>query len=90
VQKTKNDVAIISCMSDQALAKGDELGQLRLSLETFQIGRPHAFTINGASFIGTLVVGMSAKGENNNSHIDNSENVDKVMSTYNPCKAITY
>lgn len=80
VEKTKNDAAIISRMSEQALAKEDELGRLRMSLETLQSGRPDAFAINGACVPGVPVAGMNAKGEDDDSHIDNSENADEVMS----------
>lgn len=80
VQKTENDAAIISRMSEQALAKEDELGRLRMSLETLQSGRPDAFVINGACVPGVPVAGMNAKGENGDGHIDNSENTDEVMS----------
>lgn len=80
VQKTENDAAIISRMSEQALAKEDELGRLRMSLETLQSGRPDAFVINGACVPGVPVSGMNAMGDNCDSHTDNTENTDEVIS----------
>lgn len=79
IQKTENDAAMISRMSEQALAKEDELGRLRLSLETLQSGRPDAFVINGAIVPGVPMIGMNAKGNDSESLIDNSENADEVI-----------
>lgn len=80
LQKTEKDAAIISRMSEQALAKEDELGRLRMSLENLESGRPDAFVINGACVPGVPIVLGNPKGENDNSHVDNSENNDEVIS----------
>ncbi|KAH8967205.1 hypothetical protein BDL97_03G066500 [Sphagnum fallax] len=49
MQKTEKDEAIISRMSQEALAKEDELARLQASLEAWQSGRPDAFIMNGAT-----------------------------------------
>ncbi len=49
MQKTEKDEAIISRMSQEALAKEDELARLQASLEAWQLGRPDAFIMNGAT-----------------------------------------
>ena len=79
VQKTEKDAAIISRMSEQALAKEDELGRLRMSLESLESGRPDAFVMNGACVPGVPIALPNPKGEKNDSHIDNNENTDEVI-----------
>jgi hypothetical protein len=80
VAKAEKDTAIISRMSEEALAKEDELGRLRTSLETLQSGRPDAFAMNGACVPGVPVALVKPKGENGDVHIENNENSDEVMS----------
>jgi hypothetical protein len=82
VQKTEKDAAIISRMSEQALAKEDELGRLRMSLETLESGRPDAFVMNGACVPGVPIALANPKGENGDCHVDNSENTDEVISIF--------
>lgn len=79
IQKAEKDAAIISRMSEEALAKEDELGRLRTSLETLQSGRPDAFVMNGACVPGVPFALTKPKGENGDVHIENNENPDEVM-----------
>lgn len=82
LQKTEEDAAIISRMSQEAFAKEDELSQLRLSLETLQSGRPDAFVMNGACVPGLpAVLGMKSmlKGENADVYIENGDAHDEVL-----------
>ena len=82
LQKTEEDAAIISRMSQEAFAKEDELSQLRLSLETLQSGRPDAFVMNGACVPGLpAVLGMKAmlKGENGDVYTENGDAHDEVL-----------
>lgn len=53
-QKSDYDAIIISRMSEEALAKEDQLAQLRSSVEALQSGRPDACTISGANLGGKL------------------------------------
>ncbi|KAG0590351.1 hypothetical protein M758_1G087500 [Ceratodon purpureus] len=78
VQKTEKDAAIISRMSEQALAKEDELGRLRMSLENLESGRPDAFVMNGACVPGVPIALATPKGESVDSYVDNSENSDEA------------
>ena len=82
VQKTEKDAAIISRMSEQALAKEDELGRLRMSLENLESGRPDAFVMNGACVPGVPIALATPKGESVDSYVDNSENSDEVRSIF--------
>lgn len=82
VKKTEKDAAIISRMLEEALAKEDELGCLRTTLETLQSERPDAFVINGACVPGVPVALIKSNGENGDAvHIDNIENLDEVIRT---------
>ena len=80
LQKAEKDAAIISRMTEEALAKEDELGRLRTSLDTLQSGRPDAFVMNGACVPGVPVALIKPKGENGDAHTENNENPDEVMS----------
>lgn len=78
VQKTERNAAIISHMINEALAKDDELGCLRTSIETLQTGRPDAFVMNGACVPGLPVTLLNSKKEADDDSFANTENPDKV------------
>ncbi|XP_024392703.1 uncharacterized protein [Physcomitrium patens] len=79
VQKTERNAAIISHMINEALAKDDELGCLRTSIETLQTGRPDAFVMNGACVPGLPVTLLNSKKEADDDSFANTENPDKVV-----------
>lgn len=81
MQKTEKDASIISRLSEEAMAKEDELGRLRTSIETLQTGRPDAFVMNGAGVPGLPVAVMNPKGKNDDCYSDNMENSDEVAIT---------
>ncbi|XP_024371268.1 uncharacterized protein [Physcomitrium patens] len=78
MQKTEKDASIISRLSEEAMAKEDELGRLRTSIETLQTGRPDAFVMNGAGVPGLPVAVMNPKGKNDDCYSDNMENSDEA------------
>ncbi|KAG0618575.1 hypothetical protein M758_4G074800 [Ceratodon purpureus] len=78
VHKAEKDTAIISRISEEAMAKEDELVRLRTSLETLQSGLPEAFVINGACVPGVPVALIKPKRENVDVRVENNENSDEA------------
>lgn len=81
VQKTERNATIISHMINEALAKEDELGSLRTSIETLQTGRPDPFVMNGACVPGLPVTLLNSKKGADDDSFANTENPAEVTNT---------
>jgi hypothetical protein len=79
LQKQDYDAVVIARMSEEALAKEDQLARLRNSLEELQSGRPDASIISGANLGGKPKVGEDGHRVYNGTEGD--DNFDGVRSS---------
>ncbi|CAM6106879.1 unnamed protein product [Calypogeia fissa] len=77
LQKSDYDAIIISRMSEEAIAKEDQLAQLRNSLEALQSGRPDACTISGANLAGKSKLDKDIQQSHDSTERDDSFEVEK-------------